>query len=58
MRSYILLLCCAFTFQLSWSQNYTEKDLEAIQQFLTEFSKAAEVKDTTLLKIYIFLQNT
>ena len=58
MRSYILLLCCAFTFQLSWSQNYTEKDLEAIQQFLTEFSKAAEVKDTTLLKTYIFTSKT
>lgn len=58
MRTYLLILFCAFTFQVSWSQNYSEKDIDAIQQFLIDFSKAAEAKDTALLKAYIYTSKT
>ena len=54
MRIYILLLFCTFTFQTSWSQNYSEKETEAIQEFFKDFLEAAKEKDTTALKSFIF----
>jgi len=54
MRTYLLILLCAFTFQMSWSQKYSEKESGNIQKFLVDFYNAAIAKDTTELKTYIF----
>lgn len=58
MKNFFLLVCCVFTFQLGWSQSYSEKEIIEIQEFLIEFSNAAKAKDTTLLKTYIFTSET
>jgi len=54
MKTFIVILCCALSFQFSLAQSYSEKDLEEIKQYLEAFSEAAIAKDTTLLKSYIF----